>query len=195
MSAFCLEVIICLINQMRKRNGREFRLPPLNLISWGQHLHLFLPLLFQLGSTGPLATNINAFIVNFTTTALIPQGTGIPLDANLILTSGITHIPGSSVINLDAGTYLVEYNTVSQAPTANFVSTRALLNGSTIAKASVVSPQVAPGTFQSLSTGFIVIAPDPVNTLEIAADSQGGNIYNSQFASIPNVSVRIVKIS
>ncbi|MFQ6570495.1 MULTISPECIES: exosporium leader peptide-containing protein [Bacillus] len=147
------------------------------------------------GLTGPLATNTNAFIVNFTTTALIPQGTGIPLDANLILTSGITHIPGSSVINLDAGTYLVEYNTVSQAPTANFVSTRALLNGSTIAGASVVSPQVAPGTFQSLSTGFIVIAPDPVNTLEIAADSQGGNIYNSQFASIPNVSVRIVKIS
>lgn len=153
------------------------------------------PITFPTGSTGPLATNINAFIVNFTTTALIPQGTGIPLDANLILTSGITHIPGSSVINLDAGTYLVEYNTVSQAPTANFVSTRALLNGSTIAKASVVSPQVAPGTFQSLSTGFIVIAPDPVNTLEIAADSQGGNIYNSQFASIPNVSVRIVKIS
>lgn len=147
------------------------------------------------GPTGPLATNINAFIVNFTTTALIPQGTGIPLDANLILTSGITHIPGSSVINLDAGTYLVEYNTVSQAPTANFVSTRALLNGSTIAGPSVVSPQVAPGTFQSLSTGFIVIAPDPVNTLEIAADSQGGNIYNSQFASIPNVSIRIVKIS
>ncbi|TKH50395.1 hypothetical protein FC680_27870 [Bacillus cereus] len=111
------------------------------------------------------------------------------------MASGITHIPGSSVINLDAGTYLVEYNTVSQAPTANFVSTRALLNGSTITGASVVSRQVAPGTFQSLSTGFIVIAPDPVNNLEIAADSQGGNIYNSQFASIPNVSVRIVKLS
>ncbi|PFX62293.1 hypothetical protein COL35_29720 [Bacillus toyonensis] len=147
------------------------------------------------GSTGPFATNTNAFIVNFTTTALIPQGTGIPLDTNLILTPGISHTPGSSVINLDAGTYLVEYNTVSQAPTGNFVSTRALLNGSTITGAIVVSPQVASGTFQSLSSGFLVIAPNPVNTLEIAADSLGGNIYNSQFASIPNVSVRIVRLS
>ncbi|HDR7690198.1 hypothetical protein COM69_31775 [Bacillus toyonensis] len=147
------------------------------------------------GSTGPFATNTNAFIVNFTTTALIPQGTGIPLDTNLILTPGISHTPGSSVINLDAGTYLVEYNTVSQAPTGNFVSTRSLLNGSTITGAIVVSPQVASGTFQSLSSGFLIIAPNPVNTLEIAADSLGGNIYNSQFASIPNLSVRIVRLS
>ncbi|QFQ29011.1 collagen-like protein (plasmid) [Bacillus thuringiensis] len=147
------------------------------------------------GPTGPVATNTNAFIVNFTTTELISQGTGIPLDTNLILTPEITHTPGSSVINLEAGTYWIEYNTISQAPTAIFVSTRALLNGSTILGATVVSPQVSSGTFQSLSSGFIVIAPNLVNTLEIAADSLGGNIYNSQFASIPNVSVRIVKIN
>jgi len=142
-----------------------------------------------------LTTNVHAFIVNFTTTGLIPQGTGIPLDTNLILTSGITHTPGSSVINIEAGTYWVEYTTKSSAPTANFVSTRALLNGSSIVGATVVSPQVAPGTFQTLSSGFLVVAPNLVNTLEIAADSQGGNIYNSQFTSIPNVSVRIVKVS
>ncbi|WP_324656784.1 hypothetical protein [Bacillus cereus] len=147
------------------------------------------------GPTGPVATNTNAFIVNFTTTGLISQGTGIPLDTNLILTPGITHTPGSSVINLEAGTYWIEYNTISQAPTAIFVSTRALLNGSIILGATVVSPQVPSGTFQSLSSGFIVIAPNLVNTLEIDADSLGGNIYNSQFASIPNVSVRIVKIN
>ncbi|MEC2946264.1 hypothetical protein P9Z76_30045, partial [Bacillus cereus] len=150
------------------------------------------------GSTGPtgvLATNTNAFIVNFTTTGLIPQGTGIPLDTNVLLTTGITHTPGSSVINLEAGTYLIEYNTVSQAPSALFVSTRVLLNGSVINGGSVVSPQVASGIFQSLSSGLIVIAPNPINTLEIAADSLVGNIYNSQFANIPNVSVRIVKLA
>ncbi|OTW44072.1 hypothetical protein BK699_33445 [Bacillus thuringiensis serovar mexicanensis] len=113
----------------------------------------------------------------------------------MLLTSGITHIPGSSIINLDAGTYLVEYNTVSQAPGAIFVSTRVVLNGSIINGASVVSPAVALGTFQSLSSGLIVVAPNVVNTLEIAADSLGGNIYNSQFANIPNVSVRIVKLT
>ncbi|MFB5553358.1 hypothetical protein ACE41B_30690 [Bacillus cereus] len=147
------------------------------------------------GPTGVLATNTNAFIVNFTTTGLIPQGTGIPLDTNILLTTGITHTPGSSIINLEAGTYLIEYNTISQAPNAEFVSTRVLLNGITINGGSVVSPQVAFGIFQSLSSGLIVIAPNLINTLEIAADSQGGNIYNSQFANIPNVSVRIVKLA
>ncbi|MBG9702530.1 hypothetical protein ABE03_14520 [Bacillus thuringiensis] len=119
----------------------------------------------------------------------------MPLDTNVLLTTGITHTPGSSVINLEAGTYLIEYNTVSQAPSALFVSTRVLLNGSVINGGSVVSPQVASGIFQSLSSGLIVIAPNPINTLEIAADSLVGNIYNSQFANIPNVSVRIVKLA
>ncbi|MGG3045819.1 exosporium leader peptide-containing protein [Bacillus anthracis] len=106
------------------------------------------PFTFPTGPTGPFATNTNAFIVNFTTTSLIPQGTGIPLDTNLIWTPGVSHTPGSSVINLDAGTYLVEYNTVSQAPIAVFVSTRASLNGSIIIiRATVVSPQVASGIF------------------------------------------------
>ncbi|MEB9661406.1 hypothetical protein P4J32_27950 [Bacillus cereus] len=111
------------------------------------------------------------------------------------MTSGITHTPGSSEINLETGVYWVEYNTISQAPTSNFVSTRAILNGTTITGATVVSQQVASGTFQSLSAGFIIVASDPINILELGADSQGGNIYNSQFATISNASVRIVRLN
>ncbi|WP_279513575.1 hypothetical protein [Paenibacillus sp. BK033] len=147
------------------------------------------------GPTGPLATQTNGFIVNFTTTGLIPQGTGIPLDTNFLLSPGITHTPGSSVINLESGIYWIEYTTKSSAPTAVFVSTRAVLNGTSIPGATVVSPTTTSGNFQTLSSGFIVDAPNPTNTLEIAADSLGGNIYNSQFPNIPNISVRIVRVA
>ncbi|WP_176546243.1 hypothetical protein [Bacillus toyonensis] len=73
------------------------------------------------GPSGPIATNINAFIVNLTATTLIPQGTGIPFDTNLILTPGIKHTAGSSVINLDPGTYWIGYTTKSKSPTSLFV--------------------------------------------------------------------------
>nr|WP_217810012.1 hypothetical protein [Bacillus thuringiensis] len=110
------------------------------------------------------------------------------------MTAGIAHTPGSSEINLETGVYWVEYNTISQSPTSNFVSTRAIINGTSIPGATVVSQQIAPGTFQSLSSGFIIVASDPINILELGADSLGGNIYNSQFATIPNASVRIVRL-
>ncbi|ALL11870.1 hypothetical protein BTXL6_10590 [Bacillus thuringiensis] len=111
------------------------------------------------------------------------------------MTSGITHTPGSSEINLEAGVYWVEYNTISQTPISNFVSTRVILNGTIITGATVVSQQIAPGTFQSLSAGCIIVASDPINILELGADSLGGNNYNSQFATIPNASVRIVRLN
>lgn len=147
------------------------------------------------GPIGELATQTHAFIANFTTTALIPQGTGIPLDTNLLLSPGITHTPGSPIINLESGVYWIEYNSKSQAPAAQFVSMRADLNGSAIPGSSVVSPQVGFGAFQTLSTGFLVEAPNLNNTLVIVATSQGGNIYNSQFSTFPNVSVRIARVA
>ncbi len=130
-----------------------------------------------------------------TTTGTIAQGTPVSLDTNLLLSPpDITHTAGSTDIILTEGRYLVEYTVVSSAPTSANVSVRFLLNSSTITGSITVQPAVTAGTFENLSSGFIIDAPNASNILQIAPDSSGGNIFNSSFANTPNISIRIVKL-
>ncbi|WP_199874164.1 hypothetical protein [Paraclostridium bifermentans] len=87
----------------------------------------------------------------------------------------------------------MEYTAVTSSGAAN-TSLRLLLNGSTVSGGSAIK-RTTTGELIALSTGLVISAPNVSNTLQIAPDSSGGNIFNSGVAGIPNISIRIIKLN
>ncbi|WP_312636493.1 hypothetical protein [Oscillibacter sp.] len=148
------------------------------------------------GPTGAVATNQNAFIANFTPiTTFIPQHTPVPLDTNLILSSDITHTPNTPDIVLAEGIYSVEYTAVTGTDDAVNASAEFTLDGVAIPGSATIVKGLTVAIAVTISGGFIVSVGPGSGTLRMVADSNGGNTYDSGFSEIPNITIRIIKLS